>query len=88
MRKMSKQPDRQYNEWDFDIEVGMRLYRPVYSYSPEYKIARDRRYCTIYDVEASSGWGKRNAGELYPRLVKKNGLARFAVKKDLVWYWV
>ena len=61
-----------WNPWNWDIEVGDKL------------ITADGK---LYRAEKSSGWGKRAAGELYPREIKPPIKGAKAVLIDGVGYW-
>ncbi len=76
MRKMRKQPVGPFNPRNFDLEPGDRVFTP-----------HRRGQFIMYDLTTSNGWGRRNAGVLYPRLVKKDGKARIAVRRNDTWYW-
>jgi len=61
-----------WNPWNWDIEIGDKL------------ITADGK---LYRAEASSGRGKRTAGELYPREIKPPVEGAKAVLIDGVGYW-
>jgi len=75
MRKLRKQPTAFLNPWNQGFEVGDRAYTFV---AGGYH---------IYDLVESRGQNKRDAGELTPTCVKKNGYPRRAIKQGGVWYW-
>ncbi len=77
MRRLRKQPIGPRNDRNMDLEAGDRVYSWV-----NYKST-----ATMDDLRESTGWGKRNLGELTPRKVTKNGATRVAVLKKGVWYW-
>lgn len=78
MRKLRKQPTKIYNEWAFDFEAGDRCFKP----DP------NNRNAFIVDLRESTGRNKRDAGELTPVFVKKDGLIRKAILcDDGFWYW-
>lgn len=76
MRKLRKQPVGPRNDWNFELEAGERVFE------------RRGESAVMYDLQESTGWNKRTAGELTPRLVKKNGCPRLAVMgDDGIWFW-
>lgn len=78
MAKLRKQPTAQLCSWDFEAEPGERRF-----------IAKpDLGGAYIVDLVESNGRDKKAAGELTPRVVKKNGVPRIAFMDDRgVWYW-
>lgn len=78
MRKIRKQPVCAYNPWNWNLEPGDRVYRVMPELEGAYMI----------DLRESTGRNKRDAGELTPHTVTKNGAPRLAVLGDnLQWYW-
>lgn len=78
MSRIRKQPVASYNPWDWEREAGDR----VYAYDPSHQAAY------MIDLVESRGRNKRDAGELTPRIVKKNGKVRLAYRAgDGIWYW-
>lgn len=79
VRRLRKQPTAVLAAWDHEAEQGDRRYIP----KPELEGA------WIVDLVLSRGRNKRDAGELTPKVVKKNGRPRIAQLHDAgLWYWV
>lgn len=78
MRRLRKQPVAAFNPWDFEREIGDRVYS-LQACCGDYH---------ILDLVESRGRHKSAAGILSTRLVKKNGRARLAIRDDQgTWYW-
>jgi len=65
-RKMRKQVASVMNPWNFDHVVGERVF--------------DNFSGKVYDLRASTGWGKRSAGDLTPILANPQKKGAKAVK--------
>jgi len=78
MSRLRKTPKGPYNPWNWDYEAGDRVYEPV---------PLEPGLYYMYDLRESRGRNKRDAGELTPVAVKKNGKQRKASYSEDGWYW-
>lgn len=76
--RVRKQPTAEHNPWNFDLEVGDRVYIWI-----EYE-----KTATMMDLVESRGWGKAAGGVLTPKPVRKDGKLRVVVIREGIWYWV
>jgi hypothetical protein len=73
MKKMRKQVTGMYNEHNFDIEPGQRLYSNIYK--------------KVFDIVESNGYGKRMLGEFTPKEPSAQKKGKTAIKINNIWYW-
>ena len=76
MRKMRKQPVGAFNQYDFGLNAGDRVYSDL----------GDGTYL-MSDLRESNGADKAASGVLSYSDVKKNGVDRLAVKVGELFYW-
>lgn len=73
---MRKQISGVFNAWDCSLEAGQRVIRHLANEQDE-----------VIDLYQSTGWGKRERGELSYRRAKKPHPTAIPVCVDGVWYW-
>jgi hypothetical protein len=73
MKRMRKQVTGYYNEHNFNIEPGERLYSIIHK--------------KVFDIVESNGYGKKMLGELTPKEPSAQRKGKIAIKINNIWYW-